>query len=65
MFLDLGTTVDRPAGWDFALHELITPQIDHFEESRFWRDLILQFRMVDGVGPYMPFKSRNEDTICV
>jgi len=33
------------------LHELITPQIDHFDESRFWRDLTPQFLMVEGVGP--------------
>ena len=34
----------------FRLHELITPQIDHFDESRFWRDLTPQFVMVEGVG---------------
>jgi len=33
------------------LHELITPEIDQFDESRFWRDLTPQFLMVEGVGP--------------
>jgi hypothetical protein len=47
---DLGTNVDRQTGRAFALPELITPQIDHFEESRFWGDLIPQFLMVEGVG---------------
>jgi hypothetical protein len=32
-------------------HELITPQIDHFDESRFWRDVTPQFRMAQRVGP--------------
>ena len=50
-FPDPVTTVDRPTGRSFALHELITPhQIDHFDESRFWRDLTPQFLMVERVG---------------
>ena len=51
MFPDPGKTVDRPIGRAFASHDLITPQINHSEESRFWRDLIPQFLMVKGVGP--------------
>ena len=41
----------HPADRAFALPELITPQIDHFDESRLWRDLTPQFLMVEGVGP--------------
>ena len=48
---DPSTTFDRPTDRVFALPELITPQIDHLEDSRFWRDLAHQFRMVQGVGP--------------
>jgi hypothetical protein len=44
-------SVDRPTGRSFALHELVTPQIDGFDESRFWLDLAPQFLMVEGVGP--------------
>jgi len=51
-----GISVDRPTGRSFALHELITPQIDQFEESRFWRDLTPQFLMVEGVGPSSDFE---------
>ena len=46
-----GISVDRPTGRSFALHELITPQIDQSVESRLRRDLIAQFLMVEGVGP--------------
>jgi hypothetical protein len=51
MFPDPVTTVDRPTDRAFALPDLMTPQIVHFEQSRFWRDLTPQFLMVEGVGP--------------
>ena len=48
----ISVDVDRPTGRSFALDELTTPQIDQFDESRFWRDLTPQFLyMVEEVGP--------------
>ena len=49
--LESGISVNRPTGWSLALHQLITPQIDHFGKSRFWRELTPQFLMVEGVAP--------------
>jgi hypothetical protein len=43
-------SVDRPTGRSFALHKLITPQIDQFVELRFRRDLTPQFVVVEGLG---------------
>jgi len=57
-------SVDRPTGRCFALHELMTPQIDQFVESRFRRDLSPQFLMVEGVGPSSVTDPYHTQALC-